>query len=206
MFMQFANLFTKMSVVLIINVSLFLLMPVSQHIFQIFDQHDKAVEAPKKIIAEYVKTKQQDNQPKQKSQLRTVSTSEAQPMQSTMKMKFTPDLSVGASGDGVALQGQQLETEVFEEGDVDVLAAPRFQPQPPYPDKARELAIEGEVAVSFVVDADGSVASIRSLQTPHPSFDKEVRQTISQWKFSPAMKKGVPVKSVMSIVLEYGLD
>ncbi len=200
------NILLKLAAILTLNVLLFMVIPLSQNFLKLFEDKKSTFDTQKRIIAEYVKPDQKEEKPKPKSRIREVSNTSTQPLQNPGKFKFSPDLSVGSGGDGVAIQGQQLEAEVFEEGDVDVIAAPRFQPQPPYPDKARELAIEGMVKVVFVVDVSGNVSSIRSIEAPHQSFDKVVREVVSTWKFSPAVKRGVPVKSVMSIVIEYGLN
>jgi TonB family protein len=204
--LQLRDVTFKTFLVISLNIALFLILPLSQNFLKLFDEKKNTGNSEKRIIAEYIKPEKKEEIKKQQNRVRTVGSSESKSIQNPGKFKFSPDLSVGSGGEGVAIQGQELQAEVFEEGDVDVMPVPKYQPQPPYPEKARELAIEGEVKVEFVVDVNGKVSSIRSLSTPHQSFEKPVRDVISSWKFSPAVKSGVPVNMVMSIVIEYGLN
>jgi TonB family protein len=127
-------------------------------------------------------------------------------MQSMMKFTLTPDLSTGGIGDGVAIQQRELTAEVFEEGEADENVTPVFKPSLSYPPRARELAIEGTVAVTFVVGVRGEVREIEEIDAPHESFMKEARKTISRWKFKPARNKGVPVNQRVKIAIDFSLD
>ncbi len=204
---QVAGALGKLGVVVVINLSLFLVIPVTENLFKLIDSRDKQVEeTKKKLVAEYVRPKPKKTEQPKKSRIRSVSNASSRPIQSTMKFKFSPDLSVGGAGDGVAMQGQQLQAEVFEEGEVDVDAVPVYTPPPSYPKRARELAVEGEALAVFVVDADGRVRAVDRIDAPHEILEKEIRKTITQWKFKPAQNRGVPVKTRMSIPFTFSLD
>jgi periplasmic protein TonB len=197
----------KTAVVFVINVSLFLIIPVTESVFRMFGPEEKSeVVAEHKVIAEYVKPKPKpETKPKQR-RIRTVSNANARPLQSTMKLKFAPDLSVGGMGDGVVVESRELQAEVFEEGQVDVEAVPMFTPAPAYPKRARELAVEGEAVAQFVVDVDGKVRQIERIDAPHQVLEEEIRRTLVQWKFKPAQNRGVPVKARMSVPFSFALD
>jgi len=205
-FLQFGTIFLRIVQVLAINFSLFLVIPVSHSLFSMIKTEDKAVVAQKRVVAELVKPKKPKPKKVSKSRIRSVSNSSSQSLNNPMKFKFTPDLSVASGGGGVAIANQELQAEVFEEGEVDQEAIPQLTPPPQYPPRARELAIEGMVIVEFIVGADGTITDIEKITAPHPSFKKTVRQTLMKWKFKPAQNNGIPVNQRMRLPLEFSLD
>ena len=121
---------------------------------------------------------------------------------------IVPDLGVEGSG-GVQLQarGQQdLSAEILEEGQADEDIVPVYTPAPQYPDRARELGVEGELEVIFVVDMDGRVTQLEIVKSPHPSFVAETRRVLGSWRFKPARNKGVPVRVRARKVFDFGLE
>ncbi len=206
MIMQLFGMLVKGVVVLAINVSLFLVIPVSHSLFGMFDEKKEEEVDQKRIVAEFVRPKEEKPKEPPKTRLRSVDASQSQPLQNPMKFKFTPDLAMGGAGDGVGIANEEMSAEVFESGEVDQQATPVYQPYPDFPDRAKQLGVEGEVTVTFVVGVDGMVRSIEEVNAPHPSLSSEVRKTVSSWKFNPAMNKGVPVESRMRIILDFGLE
>ena len=79
-----------------------------------------------------------------------------------------------------------------------------------YPDDAREIGIQGRVIVGFIVNADGSLDSVRALMGVWPSMDAEavrvVKMTEGNWK--PGMQMGEPVRVrfVMPIMMKLSAD
>jgi TonB family protein len=207
MIAQIVGTVGKLAVVFVINVSLFLILPVTENLFKMLGNQEKqVVAAQKRLVAEYVKPREKQVEKPKQSRIRSVSNASSQPLQSTMKFKFTPDLALGGAGDGVAMQSQDLQAEVFEEGQVDVDAIPMNTPPPSYPKRAREMAIEGEAVAVFVVDVDGSVRQIEKIDAPHPIIAEEIRKTLLQWKFKAAQNRGVPVKTRVSVPFTFSLD
>ncbi len=205
MIVQLLSTAIKAAVVLAINVSLFLIIPVTHDLLGMLKEEEKKTVNQRKIVAEYVKPKQQEKKPEPKTRLRSVSDASSQPMQQQMKFDFSPDLSVEGGAGGVGIESQELQAEVFEEGEVEQEAVPIATPGPKYPDRARDLAVEGVVTVKFIVGVDGKV-NVQDIDAPHPSFVQEVRSTLEKWKFKPAMNKGVPVKVIMRVPIEFKLD
>jgi len=120
--------------------------------------------------------------------------------------RFSPDLSVeGGGGVAVAAAGT-MQAEVFEEGQTDEDAVPVFSSPVPYPDRARELGVEGVLEVVFVVDVDGKVSSLEIVRSPHASITAAAKKTIAQWRFKPARNKSVPVRVRIRQVVEFKLD
>jgi protein TonB len=195
----------KAAVVLAINVSLFLIIPITHDLLGLLKEEKKEAVTQQRVVAEYVKPKQPKKEPEPQTRLRSVSDASSRPMQQQMKFDFSPDLSVEGSAGGVGIESQELQAEVFEEGEVDQDAVPISRPIPKYPERARDLAVEGTVTVTFMVGVDGKV-SVQNIDAPHPSFVPEIRGAVEKWKFKPAMNKGVPVKMLMRIPIDFKLD
>lgn len=126
-----------------------------------------------------------------------------------MAMKFSPDLGLDAgpaSGEGVALQGNELEAEVFDEGQTDEDVVPEYTPQVPYPDRARDQGIEGEFVAIIVIGHNGKVLSIDISKSPHQSISSEARKVMATWRFKPAKNKGVPVNVRKRVVFDFTLN
>jgi TonB family protein len=64
---------------------------------------------------------------------------------------------------------------------------------PKYPPELIEQNVQGEVILYAVIRADGSVDSIQLVRGIDPQLDANAKAALSQWKFRPAMKAGVPV-------------
>ncbi|MBD3315080.1 MAG: TonB family protein [Chitinivibrionales bacterium] len=196
----------RFAIVLAINISLFLIIPATHDLFGSI--HDRTKQAPtqRKVVAELVKPKQEKEKAKPKRRLRSVQDASAEALRNPMKFKFSPDLSVAGAGDGVAMQSQELSAEVFEEGEAEQDARPKRFPSLQYPDRARELAVEGTVVVRYIVDVNGKVYGIEEISSPHPSLTSAVRRALENSKFEPAMNKGVPVKQRVQQSFDFHLD
>ena len=64
---------------------------------------------------------------------------------------------------------------------------------PKYPPELIEQNVQGEVVLYAVIRADGSVDSIQLVRGIDPQLDANAKSALSQWKFRPALKAGVPV-------------
>jgi TonB family protein len=64
---------------------------------------------------------------------------------------------------------------------------------PKYPPELIEQNVQGEVVLYAVIRADGSVDGIQLVRSVDPQLDANAKSALSQWKFRPATKAGVPV-------------
>jgi TonB family protein len=64
---------------------------------------------------------------------------------------------------------------------------------PKYPPELIEQNVQGEVILYAVIRADGSVDGIQVVRGIDPQLDANAKSALSQWKFRPATKGGVPV-------------
>ncbi len=195
----------KVSAIVAVNFSLFIILPVTHNLFSSISVEKKEAIKQPKIVAEMIRKEKPPEKKQPEQRIRQVQNASTQSSTSNTRLKFTPDLGV-ESGEGVAVASQTMETTVFEDGKTDEDAVPMFTPAPQYPQRARDLGVEGLVEIIFVVGTDGKVISIESLNSPHTSFNQEVRKVLSSWKFKPAKNQGVPVQVRKKQVIEYRLN
>ena len=69
-----------------------------------------------------------------------------------------------------------------------------------YADRPRRKKIQGNVVLSIIVNADGTVRDPQVTQSLDKELDKKALECVSKWKFEPATKDGQPV--AMHIVVE----
>src|SRR5207248_2585176 len=64
---------------------------------------------------------------------------------------------------------------------------------PKYPPELRGKRVEGEVVLYAVIRRDGTVDSIELVNGIDPVLDRNAMDALSQWKFLPGERQGVPV-------------
>lgn len=62
---------------------------------------------------------------------------------------------------------------------------PLHQPAPAYPPDLLKEEIEGRVAFSFAVKADGSVAVVKILSSTDPRMARPAEEAVLTWKYEP---------------------
>jgi TonB family protein len=72
--------------------------------------------------------------------------------------------------------------------------APLRKIDPKYPPTLIKDHVEGEVVLYGVIRRDGSVDSIQLVRGIDDQLDANAMQALSQWKFRPATKQGLPVE------------
>lgn len=96
-----------------------------------------------------------------------------------------------ATGSSGLVPGSVLDNRIAEKP-----ALPLESNTPPvYPDILRSAAIEGEVEVEFVIDANGGVRprSLVVLRADHRLFLEAVREALLGYRYLPAEAGGIPV-------------
>jgi periplasmic protein TonB len=76
---------------------------------------------------------------------------------------------------------------------------------PAYPAVARTARVEGVVILEAVIDAAGSVESVRVLRSI-PLLDRAAIDAVRQWKFTPTLLNGAPVPIVMTVTVDFRLQ
>jgi len=75
-----------------------------------------------------------------------------------------------------------------------------------YPPIAKQKKIQGEVAVTFIVNKDGTVADIKVVKSVDPILDREairVMKKMPKWK--PGIIKNKPCRSMMAVPIVFSL-
>jgi TonB family protein len=72
-----------------------------------------------------------------------------------------------------------------------------------FSDEARRNRIEGTVLVSFTVSEQGLPIHLRVVKSIGYGLDEKAIQSVSQYRFQPAMKDGKPVPAPMSVEVSF---
>ena len=87
------------------------------------------------------------------------------------------------------------------------VSAPRpiYAPDPEFSDEARKAKYQGTVILWVVVGPDGRTHDIRIQRTLGMGLDEKAIQAVSQWRFEPARKDGMPVAVQVNIEVTFRL-
>jgi TonB family protein len=112
----------------------------------------------------------------------------------------------GAFGDSTAAAPapvQKQPTPVVEPPltPVEILS----KPKPAYTEEARNLKLEGQVALEVVFLSNGSVRIVRILHGLGHGLDEAAQQAALQVRFKPARRGGVPVDMNATIKITFQL-
>jgi len=80
-----------------------------------------------------------------------------------------------------------------------------YQPDPRFPDKARQRHWQGSMLMSITVDENGNVPKAGVTDSIGSEFDKEAIKTVSTWKFKPARCDGKPIKTEATVQINFHL-
>ena len=76
---------------------------------------------------------------------------------------------------------------------------------PDYPVSCLQAGVEGRVVVEGLVNSRGEIIGVNAVKAPDPELAAAAVQAVSQWKFTPAMRDGVPTDTVVRIPVEFKL-
>lgn len=103
--------------------------------------------------------------------------------------------------------GDAVRDMVMTEDAVDVPPKPVARQSPPYPARARAKGVEGEVTLSLLVGANGTVLNVKVLDASPPGvFEDAAVSTVRSWRFQPALYRGQQVKVWARQVLRFDLS
>ncbi|MDO5575503.1 MAG: energy transducer TonB [Fibrobacter sp.] len=192
--------------VIVINIFLFSLFPVLHRALSSVIETVYDAKLPHETVMEFKKPQKQKAE-MVKSQIREIRnpTVSGGSSRDALSFKFNPDLSVEGGGD-VAMETADLSTVIFDEGETDEDLVPVFVTPVSYPNRARDLGVQGTLEAVIVVGREGRVESVKVTKSPHSSITNEALKTISGWRFKPARNKGIPVSVRVKQVIEFKLD
>ncbi len=79
------------------------------------------------------------------------------------------------------------------------------KPNPTYTEEARRLGVQGEVALSVVFEANGSIRVIGVVKSLGHGLDQAAVQAASQIRFKPALRDGKPADFPATLRIEFRL-
>jgi TonB family protein len=83
---------------------------------------------------------------------------------------------------------------------------PEGRREPVYPSRERRLGVEGVVLLLARIDATGAVAGVDVLESSgSPALDRAATDAVHEWRFSPALKDGVPVEDSLRLRIRFSL-
>ena len=106
--------------------------------------------------------------------------------------------AASAGGDGQA---------VFNVSEIDVVPKVKSRGAPPkYPKDLRDVGIQGEAVVRFVVDAEGLVRNAEATKSSHDAFAEVAVSAVKAWTFEAGKKGNVPVNVQMVVPIVFALQ
>ena len=113
--------------------------------------------------------------------------------------------AAGGQGISESLLGD-LEDVVMTEDAVDTPPVAR-NVNVPYPERAKQRQLEGQVTVSVHLDESGRVTNVQILEADPPGvFDNAVIEAAENWSFTPAKYKGQAVETWVNIPIPFRLN
>jgi protein TonB len=76
--------------------------------------------------------------------------------------------------------------------------------QPVYPEAARQLKIQGTVALNVIVRKDGTV-SVQNVGAGHPLLAPAAVAAVQQWHYEPTTVNGEPVEVQTKVYVTFAL-
>lgn len=80
-----------------------------------------------------------------------------------------------------------------------------YKPTPNYTEEARRLGIQGDVALSVVFQANGSIRVLGVVRSLGHGLDEEAQQVATQIRFKPAQRAGQPTDFPATVRIEFRL-
>jgi TonB family protein len=77
------------------------------------------------------------------------------------------------------------------------------QTKPEYPPEMDARQIPGDAVVEFTVETNGSVQNAWVVSQTNEAFGHAALAFVQHWKFNPALKAGVPVRTVMRVPVHF---
>ena len=77
--------------------------------------------------------------------------------------------------------------------------------KPVYPEAAKAAGVQGIVIIEIIIGTDGAVNEAKVLR-PVPELDRAAIDAVMQWKYTPTLLNGEPVKVIMTVTVTFTLQ
>jgi TonB family protein len=82
---------------------------------------------------------------------------------------------------------------------------PIYKPDPQYGETARRVKFQGTSVLGIIVGPDGATRDVWVEKQAGLGLDRKAVESVSQWRFQPAMKDGQPVGVVAHVEVSFSL-
>lgn len=125
--------------------------------------------------------------------------------QSPSRPDFRGEWTIDPSRTTVTGAPVRLSGQPGEPGPANITPPVKIADVPPrYPTGAMTAKREGRVILEAMIDVNGSVVDVNVLRSA-PEFDEAAANAVAQWKYRPAMRNGVPIPTIMSVVVTFAI-
>ena len=77
--------------------------------------------------------------------------------------------------------------------------------KPVYPEAAKAAGVQGIVIIEIMIGTDGAVNEAKVLRSV-PELDRAAVDAVMQWKYTPTLLNGEPVKVIMTVTVTFSLQ
>ncbi len=100
-----------------------------------------------------------------------------------------------------------LQQHIYQPGEVDQLPSVLHHVIPNLSRSMRQKAAALRVTFLVVIDIDGTIKSVRiGKNSTDPDFDALMLENIQEWTFSPAIRKGKPVRCIIEQAVHFTMS
>lgn len=194
-------------IAVVINVVVFLLIPVLQVLFGNPDFKKRERGMVERSLETLVRAPTQKVEKRQYKSIRA-NISSFKPSSAQNRM-VKMDLSVSEGGEGVSVETGQIGAMTYMPGETDTEAKMSGgPPQPKTPLRARREGVAGFVDAQWVVNESGFVVELDILREDPPGygFASEVRKWLKTTRWRPATLKKVPVRQLLKQRVEFDVQ
>ncbi len=78
-------------------------------------------------------------------------------------------------------------------------------PRPTYPEAAQAAGVQGAVVLEGIISKEGSLTSIKVVNSVDPALDQAALEAVRQWQYQPTLLNGEPVEVITSITINFKL-
>ena len=96
--------------------------------------------------------------------------------------------------------------QIFDLSQLDQVPTATVQGKPLYPFAMRRAGITATVTVEFIVEKTGTVRDAFAVNSTQREFEVEAVRAVTNWKFKPGMRGGVPVPTRMRVEIAFSLN
>jgi len=114
-------------------------------------------------------------------------------------------LKAGVTGDSGAAESNAPGADPVRVPGEHAQAKLVTQVHPTYPPAAKAAGVQGTVQLEVVISKDGVPEDIRVLSSPSDDLTQSALEAVRQWRYSPTLLNGNPVRIVTEVIVNYTL-